>query len=183
MREGFKSQYALILYKRTLKLFIKSFSLFKARSYWEIWRLQRPSWGSAIMPTGGAVIPKEDGRTWSKCGETGQCIIRGLYYPSYILLGRIWYLSNVPLSPLPCKEQHFEVSKFFIKNVNKTLLLLCWVALANVLCTSYWPLWIVKASVAIETWPKIVGTVLGFLVGNDGKIKVKSSFFCLESGN
>lgn len=41
------------------------------------------------MPTGGAVISKEDGKTGSKCGETGQCIIRGLYYSSYICLGRI----------------------------------------------------------------------------------------------
>lgn len=40
------------------------------------------------MPTRGAVIPKEDGKTWSKCGETGQCIIRGLYYPDFMWLGR-----------------------------------------------------------------------------------------------
>lgn len=135
------------------------------------------------MPAGIAIIPKEDGNTGTKCGETGQCIIRGLYYPDYILLGRIWCLSSVPLSPLPCKECRLEVSQFFLKNVSETLLLLCWVALANVLCTSYWPLWIVKAFVAMETWPKIVGTVLGLLVGNDGKRKVKSSVFCLESGD
>lgn len=29
------------------------------------------------MPTGGAVISKEDGKTGSKCGKTDQCIIRG----------------------------------------------------------------------------------------------------------
>lgn len=41
------------------------------------------------MPSGIAVIPKEDGNTGRKCGETSHCVIRGLYYPNNVLLGRI----------------------------------------------------------------------------------------------
>lgn len=76
------SQYKLVLHEITAEFLSCSINTsFKGRGYWEIRRLPRPSWSSASMPVGGAVISKEDGKTGKKCGDTGQCVIRGLYFP------------------------------------------------------------------------------------------------------
>lgn len=58
------------------------------------------------MPTRGAVISKEDGKTRSKCGETGQCLSRGLYYRLYC------ENSCLPSSPKIKNLDNFKITFF-----------------------------------------------------------------------